>query len=119
MTLSVPPRFVPTLTEVVAPQQPLLASLDPVRSFASHPDEHASQAPTQRIMQRLDRVLEARLQDSVRQLLMTHTQALVPQLRDEIERLVRESVIEAFEQEAASPSTLINARTPGKPSDPS
>ena len=118
MTLSVPPRFVPTLTEVVAPQAPLRAQIDPAKPFAPYLGTHTSEAIVQRILQRLELVLEARLQSSLGQLVMAHTQSLVPLLQSEIERLVRESVSQAFEQEAALPQTSIGTVTPGKPSDP-
>ena len=118
MTLSVPPRFVPTLTEVVAPQQHLPAEIDPAKSFALHPGADAFEAMVQRILQRLDLVLEMRLQNSLRQLILAHTQSLIPQLKVEIESVVRESVSQAVEQEAALPQSSMDARMSGKPFDP-
>ncbi len=55
----------------------------------------------QRIMQRVDLVLERRLRETVGQLILEHTQTLAPRLREEIELVVRESVSQAFAQEAS------------------
>lgn len=101
MTRSVPPRFVPTLTEVVHPQLP---SQTPLVADASAPAAHLPEAMVQRILQRVDLMLETRLKDSVRQLVLKQTQALAPLLSEEIERLVRESVSLAFEQESGAGS---------------
>jgi hypothetical protein len=40
------------------------------------------------------------LREVVGQLILEHTQTLAPRLREEIEMVVRESVNQAFEQEA-------------------
>ncbi|MCY1168308.1 MAG: hypothetical protein V4455_00450 [Pseudomonadota bacterium] len=94
---SVPPRFVPTLTEVVqpgqvpgflAPEAPKPASMSLLEDQVVH-----------RVMQRVDLVLERRLREAVGQLILTHTQALGPRLREEIELVVRESVSQAVAQE--------------------
>ena len=53
----------------------------------------------QRLMQRVDLVLERRLREAVAQLISAHTQALAPRLREEIELVVRESVRHAVAQE--------------------
>lgn len=92
----VPPRFVPTLTEVVSPGLPLDLSPD-----AAKP-ESINQLEDQivhRVMQRVDLVLERRLREAVGQVILTHTQALGPRLREEIELVVRESVSQAVAQE--------------------
>ena len=102
MSLSAPPRFVPTLTEIVAPQEPLHIAVDASISLAPGPGESASAARVRRILQRVDLVLEARLQDAVTQLVTEQMQALVPLLRNEIRQVVRESVRQAFEQENSS-----------------
>jgi hypothetical protein len=88
-----PPRFVPTLTEVVHPDNVALmsnsdASLHQLEDQVLH-----------RVMQRVDLVLERRLREAVSQLILTHTQALAPRLREEIELVVRESVSQAIAQE--------------------
>lgn len=93
----VPPRFVPTLTEIVQPvplQTPAVANPD--TSMAP-----SAEVMMQRIMQRVDLVLERRLRETVGQLILEHTQILAPRLREEIELVVRESVSQAFAQEAS------------------
>lgn len=96
-TASVPPRFVPTLTEVVQPGQVsgLLAPEAPKPASMSQLEDQV----VHRVMQRVDLVLERRLREAVGQLILTHTQALGPRLREEIELVVRESVSQAVAQE--------------------
>lgn len=53
----------------------------------------------QRVLQRIELVLAQRLREVVDQVVQEHTQALAPRLRQEIELAVRESVVQAFEQE--------------------
>ena len=103
-----PPRFVPTLTEVVHPS---LVSGLPDATAQNVASTSNSDAPLhqledqvlhrvmQRVMQRVDLVLETRLREAVSQLILTHTQALGPRLREEIELVVRESVSQAIAQE--------------------
>jgi hypothetical protein len=92
----VPPRFVPTLTEVVQPGSMAAAVPDAPgpSSFTQLEDQMVH-----RVMQRVDLVLERRLREAVGQLILTHTQALGPRLREEIELVVRESVSQAVAQE--------------------
>lgn len=99
-----PPRFVPTLTEVVypAPVSGSLEAIAPTMASASDLDAPLHQLEDQllhRVMQRVDLVLERRLREAVSQLILTHTQALGPRLREEIELVVRESVSQAIAQE--------------------
>ena len=89
----VPPRFVPTLTDVVHPvehtHQPL---------YAAGSEQNAVQLEDQivhRVMQRVDLVLERRLREAVAQVILLHTQTLGQRLREEIELVVRESVSQA------------------------
>lgn len=93
-----PPRFVPTLTDVVAPgmQQPQdqFSELPKAISYPQLEDQMVH-----RVMQRVDLVLERRLREAVGQLILAHTQALGPRLREEIELVVRESVSQAVAQE--------------------
>ena len=103
MTKSVvPPRFVPTLTDVVHPvdhsnpvhqvnhsDQPLNAT-----GFQQSAVQLEDQI-VQRVMQRVDLVLERRLREAVAQVILSHTQTLGPRLREEIELVVRESVSQA------------------------
>ena len=89
-----PPRFVPTLTDVVQ------ATTHAVQSNTAHPsDGQLEDQIVHRVMQRVDLVLERRLREAVAQVILTHTQSLGPRLREEIELVVRESVIQAVAQE--------------------
>lgn len=102
MNRSAPPqRFVPTLTEVVQPAQPegLTADIPTTRG----PDmKNLQEQMVHRVMQRVDLTLDRLLRETVGRLVLEHTQALAPSLRDEIEIVVRQSVNNAFEQELAS-----------------
>ena len=84
-----PPRYVPTLTEVVAQATPA----EPVA------DSEAQQELIQRIMQRVDMSLERRMREAIAAAVLEQTQALAPLLRDEIELAVRETVAQAFAEE--------------------
>lgn len=96
-SLSQPPRFVPTLTEVVQPA--VLAVTNELETHATASTTQAAEMLVQRVMQRVDLVLERRLREAVGQLILEHTQTLAPRLREEIERVTRQSVSQAFEQE--------------------
>ena len=91
MTSRTPPRYVPTLTEVVKTP--------------------ASQAATGglsqeqlilRVMQRVDLTLERRLREAIATTVLEQTRSLGPLLRDEIESVVRETVAQAFADEATN-----------------
>lgn len=101
---SIPPRFVPTLTEVVQPAPTVLAAQAPVSDHGVDPVALAAELQdqmVQRVLQRIDLTLERRLREAVGQLILEHTQTLAPRLHEEVERVVRQSVNQAFEQEAA------------------
>lgn len=89
-----PPRFVPTLTDVVQHSDYNLQASAPVSN-----ENQLEEQIVHRVMQRVDLVLERRLREAVAQVILTHTQALGPRLREEIELVVRESVIQAVAQE--------------------
>jgi tRNA A37 N6-isopentenylltransferase MiaA len=100
-TSSVPPRFVPTLTEVVHPSPmtaPALPSDEPIRISAL---PELKEQMVQRVLQRVDLMLERRLREAVGQLILEHTQTLVPRLREEIETVVRQSINQAVDLEIA------------------
>ena len=103
-----PPRFVPTLTEIVqAPASTGAAAPEAlVQPVAAAADSELFQEQlVHRVMQRVDLSLERLLRETVGRLVMEHTQALAPSLRDEIEILVRHSVNQALAQElSAQPS---------------
>ena len=99
MNAPVPPRFVPTLTEIVLPES--LAGSAPAASpapWVTQPAEMESRIVL-RVLQRLDLDMDRRLREVVGQLILEHTQSLVPRLREEIEAAVRQSVSQAIAQE--------------------
>jgi hypothetical protein len=109
---STPPRFVPTLTEVIRPSPaspatsesiagPLTAPV-PAKALAASAD--LQEQMVQRVLQRVNLVLERRLREVVGQLILEHTQSLAPRLREEIEVVVRQSVNQAFQSEGAPPA---------------
>ena len=90
-----PPRYVPTLTEVVYPivvPPPDLAAdakttVDKIadsESFGSM-QEHM----VHRVMQRVDVLVEQRLLEAITTVVQQHTKSLEPLLREEIEYVVR------------------------------
>ena len=83
-----PPAFVPTLTEVVEGQGgPAPAS-----------GRQLQDDLVQRVMQRVDLMLERRVREAVATVIVQQTQDLLPQLRAEIEAAVLSSVVEALDQ---------------------
>jgi hypothetical protein len=96
-----PQRFVPTLTEVVKPPlKEAPAASRPADVAVDH--QRLQEQMVHRVMQRVDLTLDRLLRETVGRLVLEHTQALAPSLRDEIEIVVRQSVNNAFEQELAS-----------------
>ncbi len=89
-----PPRFVPTLTEVVQTPQTVAA---PGPDLMAQIEEQI----IHRVMQRVDLSLERRLREAVATLVLEQTRSLGPLLREEIESVVRQSVSEAVSQELA------------------
>ena len=100
-----PPRYVPTLTEVVHMAVPLAPSVpDEVALPEAAQPESFSAMQEQiiyRVMQRVDVLIEQRLIEAVSNLLLQHTKSLEPRLREEIEFVVRQSVTEAVAEELA------------------
>ncbi len=97
-TAPVPPRFVPTLTEVFHP----VRSPSAVAAKAAIPTALSVELQNQmvqRVLQRVDLLLDRRLREAVGQLILEHTETLAPRLREEIEQVVRQSVSQAFELE--------------------
>ena len=98
-TSSVPPKFVPTLTEIV---RPVAGGAPVVPAHESPPTATGTlsqEQMIQRVLQRVDVILERRLREVVGQLILAHTQTLAPRLREEVEDVVRQSVMQAFAQE--------------------
>jgi hypothetical protein len=91
MTSRTPPRYVPTLTEVVkAPPLP------------AAPAGLSQEQLILRVMQRVDLTLERRLREAIATTVLEQTRSLGPLLRDEIESVVRETVSQAFADEATN-----------------
>lgn len=89
-TSRTPPRFVPTLTEVVhSGPAPLTGSAPAISQ-----DQLA-----QRVLQRVDLVLDRRLREAIASVVIEQTNLLAPLLRDRLEQVVREVVAEAVADE--------------------
>ncbi len=112
-SLTGPPSYVPTLTEVVHP----VATPDSAFSAGIAPDKAAAEMQellVQRVLQRIDLMLERGLHDAIERLMLAHTRALMPRLHEEIGLVVRESVKQAFVQESSpSPSSPEIIEQPG------
>jgi hypothetical protein len=93
MATRTPPRFVPTLTEVVPGTGPApLSPSGPTPSLSQ--DELA-----QRVLQRVDLVLERRLREAMATVILEQTNALAPLLRERLEAVVRQAVSDAVAEE--------------------
>ena len=91
MASRTPPRFVPTLTEVVQ---------------TGHAQPGTTAAPqlsqeqlAQRVLQRVDLVLDRRLRETIGTVILEQTNALAPLLRERLEVLVRQVVADALADE--------------------
>ena len=93
-----PPRFVPTLTEVVHSGP---APLAPTPAPGISQEQLA-----QRVLQRVDLVLDRRVREAIAAVVIEQTNLLAPLLRDRLEQVVREVVAEAVADE-------MQARGPG------
>jgi hypothetical protein len=91
MAVRTPPKFVPTLTEVV--QQKAAPQPDPL--FLEEQLVH-------RVLQRVDLVLERRLREAIATVVLEQTQTLAPQLRERIEFAVRDAVTQALADEVSA-----------------
>ncbi|SDP79493.1 hypothetical protein SAMN05216303_10795 [Rhodoferax sp. OV413] len=97
-----PPRYVPTLTEVVQSNVVPVTSATPPQALAQ---EALEDQIIHRVMQRVDLSLERRLRDAVAAMVLQQTQSMVPRLREEIEFVVRQSVSDAVADELATRQT--------------
>jgi hypothetical protein len=92
MSTRTPPRYVPTLTEVVrASQEERQVSVGP-----------SQEQIIQRVMQRIDLALERRMREAIAATVIEQTRSIAPMLRKEIESVVRETVEQAFAEELES-----------------
>lgn len=85
-----PPRFVPTLTEVVRPA---------TESRPAPAREVSQDQIVDKVMQRVDLILERRLREAIAAAVLEQTRTIAPMLREEIEAVVRESVARALADE--------------------
>jgi len=90
MTERTPPRYVPTLTEVVRTRPA------PAPVAEAGPDQEKL---VQRVMQKVDLSLDRRMREAIAVAVMEQTRALGPVLRERLEAVVREAVAEAVAQE--------------------
>ena len=86
-----PPRFVPTLTEVVRSRK--------TEAGPAPPATLSEDQLVHRIMQRVELSLERRLREAIATTVLQQTQLLGPLLREEIELVVRKSVEQALAEE--------------------
>ena len=86
-----PPRFVPTLTEVVHG-----------RTTAPEADVFLEDQITQRVMQRVELGLERKLREAIAAVVLEHTRGIVPALRTKIQSTVHEAVAQALAEEIAA-----------------
>ena len=100
-----PPRYVPTLTEVVYPV--VAPTPDPAVDAKTPADEVAEtesvgsmqEQMIHRVMQRVDTLVEQRLLEAITTVVQQHAKSLEPVLREEIGYVVRQSVSEAIAEE--------------------
>ena len=92
MATRTPPRYVPTLTDVVA---------SPAQTAAVPPVLSEDQL-VHRIMQRVDLTLERYLREAIATTVLEHTRSLGPMLREEIEAVVQHAVSQALAEELAA-----------------
>ena len=98
MATRTPPKFVPTLTEVV--RGGTVGTPGTAKPEGGLTEEQL----VQRVMQRVDISLERRLREAIASTVLEQTRALGPILREEIELVVREAVSQAFADELPSPA---------------
>ena len=104
-TLQVPPRFVPTLTEVVDMAFPPEAAqaVEPGASATGKTSVSAREveaAAVQRVLRHIDLILENRLQEAIGKLVLAHSQTLALQLREEVADVVHQCLSRAFDEAA-------------------
>lgn len=102
---TVPPRFVPTLTEVVS-SRPLAqrspASETPSDLGLAQPVGLSQDELVRQVLLKIEVTLERRLREIVGQIVLEQSQALLPALRLEIEALVRDTAAQLIQQEAST-----------------
>ena len=99
-----PPAYVPTLTDIVYPAP--VPTPAPAHSAESAKDGRAAAEDlqalmVQRVLEHVNLDLDSRLQEVTAQLVRQHVSAMLPRLADDIERVIRASVANAFERASA------------------
>jgi hypothetical protein len=95
-----PPRFLPTLTEVVRPDELGGALAAPGAGMPAHQAAGLQQEQLVReVMRRLNSSLEVRLREAIGTVVVEQVQLLAPRLRQEIEMVVRQVVADALGSE--------------------
>ena len=92
MAGKVPPRFVPTLTEVVHSGPAPLAATPAVPGLSQ-------EQLTQRVLQRVELALDRRMREIIATVVLEQTNALLPAVRERLEQVVREMVAQALADE--------------------
>lgn len=94
-TKKAPPRFVPTLTEIVAtpPSGP-----SPVPAAPAVSEEQI----VQRVMQRVDLTLDKRIREAIATVVLEQARNAGPALREKVEAAVRQAVADALAEETKS-----------------
>ena len=87
-----PPRFVPTLTEVVQGRT----------TASAGSDVFLEDQITQRVMQRVELGLERKLREAIAGVVLEHSRGIVPALRTKIQAAVHEAVAQALAEEIAA-----------------
>jgi hypothetical protein len=95
MAGKVPPRYVPTLTEVVHSSP---APLAPAPTIAGLSQEQL----TQRVLQRVELTLDRRMREIIATVVLEQTNALMPAVREHLEQVVREMVAQALAEETSA-----------------
>ena len=108
-----PPAYVPTLTEIVPPASSSRKTADESAMAEMAATTGLQALMVQRVLRHIDGVLETRLREVTEQLIRKHAQALLPELLDEIERVVRESVSRALEREIPVSQGQPESQKPG------
>jgi hypothetical protein len=91
--------------EVVAAAQPSAESSEEP-GWSAQASQLTEEYLVQRLMQRVDLVLEQRLQEAIALAVQEQTRSMVLRLREEVESVVRQSVYEAVEAELAQQAQI-------------
>jgi hypothetical protein len=99
MATRAPPRFVPTLTEVVQGGPPPAQAAAAREAVAEAAPQLSQEQLAQRVLQRLDLTLDRRVREAISTVILEQTSALGPLLRERLEAVVRQAVAQAVAEE--------------------